>query len=73
MHRSLPCLVSSEQTDFIVLPCDFVPPPNLLLSTVLDSHRTRQNATLTSLFYERADVGKEGQFALHSVPPGCPC
>ncbi|KAL7411937.1 nucleotide-diphospho-sugar transferase [Mrakia frigida] len=50
----------SLSTDFIVLPCDFIPPPNLLLSTVLDSHRTRQNATLTTLFYERADVGKEG-------------
>jgi translation initiation factor eIF-2B subunit gamma len=48
------------QTDFIVLPCDFVPPPTLQLSTLLDAHRIRDNAALTALFYERAEVGKDG-------------
>ncbi|CED85578.1 Translation initiation factor 2B, gamma subunit (eIF-2Bgamma/GCD1) [Phaffia rhodozyma] len=47
-------------TDFILLPCDFIPPPNLPLSALLDAHRTRPNATMTSLFYERAEVGKDG-------------
>lgn len=54
------CLSGFKQTDFILLPCDFIPPPNLPLSALLDAHRTRPNAILTSLFYERAEVGKDG-------------
>lgn len=49
-----------HQTDFILLPCDFLPPPSLSLTTLLDAHRSRPSPTLTSLFYERAELGKDG-------------
>lgn len=48
------------QTDFVLLPCDFLPPPSLSLQSLLNAHRTRPNSTFTSLFYERSDLGKDG-------------
>ncbi|GAW10584.1 UDP-3-O-glucosamine N-acyltransferase [Lentinula edodes] len=30
--------------DFILLPCDFIPPPSLSLSTILNKHRTESNS-----------------------------
>ena len=41
------------QTDFIILPCDFVPPPTLPLSSLLDKFRMDTDGLiLASLFYE---------------------
>jgi len=61
------------QTDFILLPCDFVPPPSLALADLLDAHRSRPNATVTSLFYERAELGKDGpERILVGYEPGPP-
>lgn len=61
------------QTDFILLPCDFVPPSSLALADLLDAHRSRPNATVTSLFYERAELGKDGpERILVGYEPGPP-
>ena len=41
--------------DFVVLPCDFIPPPSLQLSTVLNKFRmesTSDGSILTSAWYE---------------------
>ncbi|KAG8912800.1 hypothetical protein FRC00_003765 [Tulasnella sp. 408] len=52
---------SSIQADFIVLPCDFIPPPNLTLSSLLDAHRMDADGPiLTSLLYERGEITKDG-------------
>ncbi|KAG8919646.1 hypothetical protein FRC01_001187 [Tulasnella sp. 417] len=52
---------SSIQADFIVLPCDFIPPPNLTLSALLDAHRMDADGPiLTSLLYERGEISKDG-------------
>ena len=42
--------------DFVLLPCDFVPPPSLRLETVLNKFRvesTSDGALATALFYEK--------------------
>ncbi|KIJ49571.1 hypothetical protein M422DRAFT_44915 [Sphaerobolus stellatus SS14] len=48
--------------DFIILPCDFVPPPNLPLSTVLNRYRVDADEMIIStLFYE---VSKDNDNAI---------
>ncbi|KAG8987886.1 hypothetical protein FRB90_003073, partial [Tulasnella sp. 427] len=52
---------SSIQSDFIVLPCDFIPPVKLTLSSILDAHRMDADGPiLTSLLYERGEISKDG-------------
>lgn len=49
------------KSDLIVLPCDFIPPPNLTLSSLLDAHRMDADGPiLTSLLYERGETTKDG-------------
>ena len=51
------------KTDFIILPCDILPPTSLTLSNVLESHRKcNSNTMVTSLYYEHpTDFGsREG-------------
>ncbi|GJJ06382.1 hypothetical protein Clacol_000573 [Clathrus columnatus] len=44
---------SRIQSDFVILPCDFIPPPNLLLSTVLNRYRANIDQLLIStLFFQ---------------------
>ncbi|KAG8978901.1 hypothetical protein FRB90_008263, partial [Tulasnella sp. 427] len=52
---------SSIQSDFIILPCDFIPPAKLTLSSILDAHRMDADGPiLTSLLYERGEISKDG-------------
>ncbi|KAG8857052.1 hypothetical protein FRB96_005982 [Tulasnella sp. 330] len=51
----------SFQADLIVLPCDFIPPPELSLSTLLDAYRMdTEESMLAALLYERGEVVKDG-------------
>lgn len=52
----------------MVLPCDFMPPPDLDLSSVLDAYRMdTHEPILTSLLYERGEVVKDGKLFASSV------
>lgn len=45
------------QTDFVVLPCDFIPPPSLSLARILNRFRTEapyDGSIATACFYEAA-------------------
>ncbi|KAG8903347.1 hypothetical protein FRB99_003409 [Tulasnella sp. 403] len=54
-------IASSIQSDFIVLPCDFIPPPELTLSKLLDTYRMdTEGPVLTALLYERGEATKDG-------------
>ncbi|KAG8981617.1 hypothetical protein FRB93_008505 [Tulasnella sp. JGI-2019a] len=49
------------QADLVVLPCDFIPPPELSLSTLLDAYRMdTEEPMLAALLYERGEVVKDG-------------
>ncbi|KAG8963900.1 hypothetical protein FRC03_002456 [Tulasnella sp. 419] len=49
------------QTDFILLPCDFIPPPSLSLSKLLNAYRMdTDQPQLAALLYEKGEVGKDG-------------
>ncbi|KAF8332744.1 uncharacterized protein EI90DRAFT_3054241 [Cantharellus anzutake] len=51
--------------DVIVLPCDFIPPRSLPLSSILNDYRVDLHPPMVSvLLYERAETGKDG-------PPPC--
>ncbi|KAF8578004.1 nucleotide-diphospho-sugar transferase [Ramaria rubella] len=44
---------SRIQNDFVILPCDFIPPPSLSLSAVLNIYRTEaEEMVISTLFYE---------------------
>lgn len=52
----MPC-----QTDLVILPCDFIPPPDLSLSRLLDAYRMdTEEPILSALLYERGEVVKDG-------------
>lgn len=52
-------------TDMIVLACDFIPPPSLSLTSILNDYRVELDQPLVSvLLYERSETGKDG-------PPPC--
>ncbi|KAF8495847.1 nucleotide-diphospho-sugar transferase [Gautieria morchelliformis] len=45
--------------DFVILPCDFIPPPSLPLSVVLNTYRVEtEGMVISTLFYE-VDDGQE--------------
>lgn len=49
------------KTDMIVLACDFIPPPSLSLTSILNDYRVELNQPLvTVLLYERSETGKDG-------------
>ncbi|KAK4689820.1 translation initiation factor eIF-2B subunit gamma, partial [Tremellales sp. Uapishka_1] len=49
------------KSDFILLPCDLLPPTSLPLSSILDKHRATPTAVLTSVFYEPVPSIKEAE------------
>lgn len=50
------------KADLIVLPCDFIPPPELSLSTLLDAYRMdTEEPMLAALLYERGELVKDGK------------
>jgi len=52
---------SSFQTDIIVLPCDFIPPPALTLDSFLNDYRAGTDQPIVKvLLYERGDTLKDG-------------
>ncbi len=54
---------SRIQSDFIVLPCDFVPPPSLSLTQILNKFRTEttyDGSIATACFYEVSRPEKSG-------------
>ena len=60
--------------DFVVLPCDFIPPPSLQLSTALNKFRmesTSDGSILTSTWYEaplQHDKHPGDEWGLHTPP-----
>ncbi|KDQ21362.1 hypothetical protein BOTBODRAFT_123066 [Botryobasidium botryosum FD-172 SS1] len=53
------------KSDVIVLPCDFIPPPSLPLSKLLNAYRMdTDQPILTALVYERGATTKEGPGSL---------
>ncbi len=50
----------TDQTDFVLLPCDIVPPKSLSLSSILDNHRLKPDAVLTSVLYEPVEAIRDG-------------
>ncbi|CAD6573277.1 MAG: hypothetical protein TREMPRED_000764 [Tremellales sp. Tagirdzhanova-0007] len=49
------------KTDFVLLPCDLVPPATLSLSSILDKHRSAPDAVLTSVLYEPVEAVRDGE------------
>ena len=52
---------SRIQSDFVILPCDFVPPPSLSLTQVLNKFRTEttyDGSIATACFYEASRTDK---------------
>ena len=60
--------------DFVVLPCDFIPPPSLQLSTVLNKFRMESasdGSILTSTWYEgppQPDKNSGNEWGPHTPP-----
>jgi len=50
-----------KQNDFILLPCDVVPPSEMTLASILDRHRATPDAVLTSVLYEPVEAVKDGE------------
>lgn len=65
--REINCF-TSMQHDFIILPCDFIPPPGLSLSTVLNRYRLDSEMMISTLFYEVSKDG-DGIFADEAIAP----
>ncbi|KAI0368336.1 UDP-3-O-glucosamine N-acyltransferase [Pilatotrama ljubarskyi] len=63
---------SRIKSDFIVLPCDFVPPPSLSLTQLLNKFRTESTydgAIATTCFYEAGKPDKGSVTEDWGVPP----
>ncbi|EJD02568.1 UDP-3-O-glucosamine N-acyltransferase [Fomitiporia mediterranea MF3/22] len=62
--------------DFVLLPCDFIPPPSLRLESVLDKFRVEvdtDGALATALFFEQRPVeGEKGKAAAVEETWGAP-
>lgn len=48
-------------SDFVVLPCDISPPPDLRLEQLLDIHRSTVGSLVTSLWYEKGELELKDQ------------
>jgi hypothetical protein len=63
-------ILTRWQTDFLILPCDFFPPPTLQLSSVLREYRIAiDNLVLNSLFYEYLASESSDELPGPSAPP----
>jgi translation initiation factor eIF-2B subunit gamma len=57
------------QNDFVILPCDFIPPPSLPLSVLLNRYRAEtERMVISTLFYE-VDHGPDKPSSDDSVIP----
>lgn len=58
MHKNR---IEFAQTDLIILPCDFIAPAKLKLSTFLNEYRVDMDRPLLkAMLYERGDALKDG-------------
>lgn len=57
------------QSDFIILPCDFIPPPNLSLSTVLNRYRANLDKLVISTLFIEVTNDEEKNSEDSQAPP----
>ncbi|EIW82942.1 UDP-3-O-glucosamine N-acyltransferase [Coniophora puteana RWD-64-598 SS2] len=65
---------SRIQEDFVIMPCDFIPPPSLPLSTILNKFRTdamSDGSIATTCWFENSKLDK-GAFPEEWGPPPTP-